>query len=87
MKYVNAINRITAIDKGISRIINRNDERCDEIWDKLEDKRDVLVKSIKDYLRCPDRTDKELRRRSFVRRKQVKVACRLLNVDYYKIIR
>lgn len=87
MNYVNTIRRIIAIDNGISRIINRDDERSDSIWDKLEDKRDALVKSIKDYIKCPDRTNKELRHRTVIRRKQVKLACRYLNVDYYRIIR
>lgn len=91
MNYVNTIRRIIAIDNGISRIINRDDERCDSIWDKLEDKledkRDALVKSIKDYIKCPDRTNKELRHRTVIRGKQVRLACRYLNVDYYRVIR
>lgn len=87
MKYVNTIRRIIAINNGISRIINRDDERYDELWDSLEDKRDILVKSIKDYIKCPDRTNKELRYRAFIRRKQVNLACKYLDVDYYRIIR
>lgn len=86
MNYVNTIRRIIAIDKGIERIDAFND-RYDAIWNKLEDKRDLLVKSIKDYIKCPDRTNKELRHRTFIRRKQVRLACALLGVDYFRIIR
>lgn len=86
MKYVNVIRRIIAIDKGLLRI-DFFDEKYDDIWFKLLDKRSALVKSIKDFTECPDRTNKELRYKSFLYRKQVRLACRLLGVDYYKVIR
>lgn len=85
MNYVNTIRRIIKIDEAIDRV--PNEDRFDDIIDKLFDKRDALVKSIKDYIKCPDRTNKELRHCSFIRRKQVQLACRLLGVDYYRIIR
>ena len=82
MKYVNTLRRIVAIDNALLRIDPFNDA-YDEIWDKLWDKRKALVKSIKDYARCPDRTSEELRKITYVRRKQVKLACRYFNIDYY----
>lgn len=84
MKYINTLRRIVKINEALDRI-DELDERYDDIWNKLWDKRDAFVKSIKDYIRCPDKTDKELRRKSYIRRKQVLLACRYLNIDYYRL--
>lgn len=84
MKYINTLRRIVKINEALDRI-DELDERYDDIWEKLWDKHDALVKSIKDYIRCPDRTNNELRYRTFIRRKQVMLACRYLNIDYYRL--
>lgn len=86
MKYVNIIRRIVSIDNALHRIPMDND-RFDEIDDRLWNKRKELAQSLKDYTRCPDRTNKELRHHYYGHRKQVKLACRLLGADYDKVVR
>lgn len=85
MKYINIIRRITLINKAIDRVPDA--EAYDNIANRLFDKKDILVKSLKDYIKCLDMTDKEQRRTSAVKRRQLKLACRLLNSDYYSIIK
>ena len=85
MSYVKTIRRIIKIDEALGRI--PWDDKYDEVYERLCDKRDLLVASIKEYLKCPDRTVRELRVRSYQRKKQVKLACQLLKVDYYTVIR
>lgn len=85
MKYVHTIRRITALDKAIRKAPNT--EKYDDILDALFDKRDMLVSHLKQYIRCPDRTDYELRKAYYYRRKQLQLACKLLNVDYYRVMR
>lgn len=85
MNYVNIIRRIIKIDEAIDRI--PWNDKYDDVYENLCNKRDLLVASIKEYLKCPDRTVRELRVRSLQRKKQVKLACQLLSVNYYSIIR
>lgn len=91
MNYVKTLRKISIIDKALDNIIalsfvdDEYDDEYDNISDHLFDRRDALVKSIKDYIRCPDRTNKELRYRTYIRRKQIKLACRYLNIDYYRL--
>ena len=91
MKYVRTIRRIMMLDVALDRINNNdncwNTDRYDDIEDRLWDKRKMLSQSIREYTQCPDRTNRELRRYYANRRKQVKLACKLLGVDYYEIIR
>lgn len=83
MKYVNIIRRIDNLNKAILRI--PLDERYDELYFSIDDKRRQLRDSLRVYIHCPDRTDRELRRRYSAHRKQVKLACQLLGVDYHAI--
>ena len=82
--YVNAIRRITKIDEAIDRAPNA--DKFDDILDKLFDKRDTLVASIKAYIKTPVRNDSTFFQ-SGVRRKQVRLACKLLGVDYHRVVR
>lgn len=85
MKYVSVIRRIIAIDKALARI--PEEERYDDVWERLYDKRDTLAKSLKDYIKRPNLANKELRHAWYIRRKQVILACTLLHVDFHKVIR
>ena len=83
MKYVNIIRRIANLNNAIHRI--PTDERYDEVYFRLTDKRSQLRDSLRDYSYCLDRTDREALRFYYARRKQVKLACQLLGVDYHAI--
>ncbi len=85
MKYVNVIRRIIKIDTVLQKI--PCDEKYDNVWELLCDRRDYLVKSIREYMKCPDRTNQELRKASYQRKKQIKKTCELLKVNYYRVIR
>lgn len=91
MKYVNVIRRIIAIDHALETLCDHagfyTTDRWDEIEDRLWDKRKQLSDVLNGYLHCPDRTDKELRHRYCEHRKQVKLACRILGVDFYRVKR
>ena len=77
MKYVNAIRRIKAINDAIDR--TPNDDKYDDIIDRLFDKLDVLRAEIKAYQRNG--------RGDFAnRRKQILTACKLLNISYYDLM-
>lgn len=90
MKYVNTIRRIMMLDNALVRIQTHDSfwdsDRYDDVDDRLFGKRNELVRSLRNYVTCPDRTNRELRRQYANRRKQVKLACRLLGVDFYGII-
>lgn len=85
MKYVSTIRRIIKLDEAISRAPLT--ERYDDIVERLLDKRDMLSRSIKEYAAYPHTADRAIRRAYLYRRKQVKLACTLLGVDYHKIVR
>lgn len=82
MKYVNAIRRIISIDRALDRI--PNDDRYDDIWERLNDKRDILCKSIMEYAKYVKSTNRPDRVACIIRRKQVFLACKCLGVDYYR---
>lgn len=82
MKYVNAIRRIISIDAALERI--PNNDRYDDIWERLLDKREVLCKSVKEYAKYVRTADRSVRSACYNRRKQVLLACNLLGVDYYR---
>lgn len=83
MKYVNIIRRINKIDTAISAAPTH--DKYDDIVDALFNKRDMLVTQLKRYKNCPDKTNQELRKEYYGRRKQLRLACKLLNVDYFRI--
>lgn len=85
MKYVSTIRRIIKLDEAISRAPTT--ERYDEIVERLLDKRDMLSRSIREYAAYSHSADRAVRRACIYRRKQVNLACTLLGVDYYKIVR
>ena len=91
MKYVRAIRRIMMLDSAINRLMTHaslyDTERYDDIEDRLWAKRKMLSESLKEFASCPDRTNRELRRYYANRRNQVKLACKLLGVAYFAIIR
>lgn len=84
MKIVRTIKRIIALDKANRRIPTGKafDDNYFALWEKICDKRETLSSDIKNYINFPDdRKDRH------IRRKCVKLACNILNVDYYSIIR
>lgn len=83
MKYVNALRRIARLNDAISNAPTT--EKYDDIVNKLFDKRDILKAQLRAYTHCPDRTNQYLRRLAFQRRKQVKLACRILRINYYTL--
>lgn len=91
MKYVSIIRRILSIDNALSRLPLHDSyydtERYDDIEDRLWNKRKELAQLISEYTSCPDRTNKELRRHYYGHKNQVKLACRLLGADFYKVLR
>lgn len=85
MNYVSIIRRIIKLDEAIARTPNA--ERYDDIIERLFDKRDMLSRSIKEYAAYIYSADRAIRKACIIRRKQVKLACTLLGVDYHKIVR
>lgn len=77
---VKTIKRINTLNKGIIRI--PTDDKYDDIYDKLIEKRESLVTNIKMWIH----EDGLLRTRGN-RRKQIKLACKLLGIDSYAILR
>lgn len=80
MKYINIIRRIMKIDAAVERIPNA--DRYDDILDRLYDKRDELVGQLKAWIKGSD--SRVVR---YQHRKQLITACRLMGVDYYRIVR
>ena len=81
MKYVNILRRLQKINDAIANA--PLPEKYDDVIDKLLDKRDLLKAQLRTYTHCPDRTNPELRMVFCLHRKQVKLACRLLRINYY----
>lgn len=76
MEIVKTIRRMLAIRDGIRRChILETDGRYDEIWEKLHDKYDMLLKQLRTYRRNRERCGL----------RQVELACRLLGVRYYNL--
>ena len=80
MKFVNIIRRIVKIDEALERIPNA--DRYDDILDRLYDKRDELVAQLKAW-----RKGSDSRTVRCLHRKQLITACRLMGVEYYRIVR
>lgn len=84
MKYVRLIRRIDMINRAIDRMPDIcSDERYDDIFDALWYKRGVLIRELRRYIKGNDTTYNEAR---FCRRRQVKLACRLLGIDYRSVL-
>jgi hypothetical protein len=76
MEIVKTIRRMLALREGIRRChILETDGRYDEIWDRLNDKYEVLLKQLRSYRR----------NRACYGSRQVDLACRLLGVKYYNL--
>lgn len=85
MEIVKTIKRIIALDKADKRIPVKKsleDDTLFAIWGSIVDKRELLSNNLKSYINAPDD-----RRERYIRRKCVKLACKLLSVDYYRVIR
>lgn len=77
MKYVSVIRRIKAIINALER--TPNEDKYDDIIDRLFDKLDILRSEIKAY--------KYNGRGEYAnRRKQILTACKLLGVSYYNVM-
>lgn len=75
MKIVKTIRRMIALRDGISRCnILDTDGRYDEVWERLNDKYETLRHQLRTYYRCGKRYSS-----------QVKLACRLLGVNYHNL--
>ena len=88
MKYVRLIRRIDMINRAIDRIPDIcYDERYDDIFDALWYKRGVLISELRRYIKGNDiiYTKDDIKARAY-RRRQVKLACRLLGIDYRSVI-
>lgn len=91
MKYVNTIRRIITIDNAISRVYDSDKyydtTYYDDVLNRLEDKRDALVQTLRDYTACNDRNDKTQMGERVRKRKQIRLACKLLGISDYRILR
>ena len=76
MQYCKTIRRILAIDSALDRV-PQTPEKYDDICDRLIDKRDNLVNTLKEYKRNGNRPE---------RRKQLSTACRLLKTTLYSVM-
>ena len=82
MQIVNIITRIGKLMKARDRAnqyAERNPET--EIDFRIQEKIISLQTEIKDYFKLEENKEKRIGKR-----KSIKTACRLLNLDYYKII-
>ena len=81
MNYVHLVRRISALRSAQIRALHYADRHPETDIDfEIADKIDYLKKSIKDWYT----DDRPTRRR---RSKQVRLACKLLRVDYHNIMR
>lgn len=81
MKIVNTITRITLINNALDRL--PYDERYDDIWERLVDKRTTLRNELDNWMH-----DKEVSASIRVQRRHaVRLACRLIGTEKRKIMR
>ena len=81
MKIVNTITRITLINNALDRL--PYDERYDEIWERLVDKRMTLRDALDNWM-----NDKEVNRDIRIQRRHaVRLACRIIGTEKRKIMR
>ena len=78
---VKTIKRINALNNGIIR--TPNDDKYDDIYFKLVDKRNELYENLKLWMYEQGR----LCTLSRGRRAQIKLACKLLNINPHSILR
>ena len=81
MKYVNIIRRIDLLNKAMDR--TPDDDRHEDIMDAIWDKRKALIKELKGYIKGNDTIGSKA---VSCRRHQVKLACKLLGVDYHTVV-
>ena len=81
MMYVNLIRRIDLLNKAVDR--TPDDDRHEKILDAVWDKRVMLVNELKSYIRENAPIGSAER---YIKRKQVKTACRLLNINYHSVV-
>lgn len=84
MEIVKTLRRMLALRDGIKRC-PVTDDRYDDVLDALEDKYDELHKTLRVYRVCSDKTNREERIKAHYRRKAVDLACRYLNIDWYRL--
>jgi predicted ATPase len=85
MGYVKIIKRIIALEEGYKRASDYADRHEETSIDfDISDKISELKNALKQWIGydCHDKS-----RQFHQRRRQVKLACRLLDTDYYEIIR
>ena len=80
MEIVKTIKRIALLNNALDRI--PFDDRYDDIWDSIMDKRAALNASLRAYIN--DESFGNTRRQ---RRQQIRLACKLLNLDKHQIMR
>ena len=81
MKIVNTITRITLINNALDRL--PYDERYDDIWERLVDKRTTLRNELDNWMH-----DKEVSASIRVQRRHVvRLACRLIGTEKRRIMR
>jgi hypothetical protein len=81
MKIVNTITRITLINNALDRL--PYDERYDEIWERLVDKRTTLRDALDNWMNSKE-VSASIR---IQRRHAVRLACRLIGAEKRKIMR
>lgn len=81
MKIVNTVTRITLINNALDRL--PYDERYDDIWERLVDKRTTLRNELDNWMH-----DKEVSASIRVQRRHaVRLACRIIGTEKRKIMR
>ena len=80
MEIVKTVKRINALNKAAERISDL--DKYFDVWDRILDKKDLLIAELKAYARS------DSNRKNTIRRwKNIKLACKLLNLEYYRIMR
>ena len=81
MKIVNTITRITLINNALDRL--PYDERYDDIWERLVDKRTTLRDALDNWMNSKE-VSASIR---IQRRHAVRLACRIIGTEKRKIMR
>jgi hypothetical protein len=80
MEIVRTVKRIDALNKAIKRV--PDSEKYDAVWDALYDKKEALIALLKTWANGAEK------RKEIIRRwRNIRLACNLLKMDYYNIIR
>jgi hypothetical protein len=85
MKYVRLIRRIDMINRAVDR--TPDDDRHEALLDALWVKRVMLIKELKGYIMGGDTAFDNINREArYCRRRQVKLACKLLDIRYNSVV-